>query len=258
MSGLYVLVVDDEPLARRRLIRLLEKLEWVGQIGEASNAIEAKSKIEGLTPDILLLDIQMPGGSGFELLEKLEVPPPVTVFITAFDHYALRAFEKRAVDYLTKPIDAGRFEVAMARAQSASIARDQADRIAELQEVIASLKLALKPQSHQKTEFWVKYLGEYIRVPQDSILRFQAERDYVRIHILGATYLYHETLSSLEQRLDGDDFIRIHRSCIVNRQSIVRIKKTAFSSFVLVLSDGSESKVGRTYSNSVWEKLKRV
>lgn len=256
MTKLSILVVDDEPLARRRLIRMLAKLEWVDQIDEANDAIEAQLKIKKCCPDILLLDIQMPGGSGFDVLEQLTSDPPAIVFVTAFDQYALRAFETNAVDYLTKPIDSSRFLIAMDKAKSAASSRIQSDRIAELQEMIVSLKGALRTQSRQTAEFWVKSLGEFIRVTQDNIIRFQAERDYVRIHVLGTSYLYQETLTSLEQRLDSDDFIRIHRSNIVKRTAIVKIKKTPFSEMIIVLSDGSEVRVGRTFSKSFRVNLK--
>lgn len=247
MTGLQVLVVDDEPLARRRLIRLLRKLEWVDRIEEAKHAAEAKLKIEQESPDILLLDVQMPGGSGFDMLAELASPPPLTLFVTAFDQYALRAFEASAIDYLTKPIDAGRFFAAMQKARSAVGTRFQTDKIAELQEVIASLKAALKPHTRPKHEFWVKSLGEYVRLSQDDIVRFQAERDYVRIHVSGGSYLHQETLTSLEQRLDPEEFVRIHRSWMIRRSAITRLKKAPFSTLVVVLSDGTELRVGRSY-----------
>jgi two-component system, LytTR family, response regulator len=256
MTKFSILVVDDEPLARRRLIRMLGKLEWVDRIDQANDAIEAKLKIKKCCPDILLLDIQMPGGSGFDVLEQIESAPPAIVFVTAFDQYALRAFEANAVDYLTKPIDASRFSIAMGRAKATASSRIQTDRIAELQEMIASLKVALREQSGQIAEFWVKSLGEFIRVTQDKIIRFQAERDYVRIHVAGTSYLYQETLTSLEQRLDSDEFIRIHRGNIVKKTAIVKIKKTTFSEMILVLSDGSEVRVGRTYAKNIRVNLK--
>lgn len=153
MSELTILVVDDEPLARRRLLRLLAKMEWVGRIEEAADAREARRAAEQTQPDILLLDIQLPGGSGFDVLESLGPEPPVVVFVTAFDHHALRAFEANAVDYVTKPIEPGRFARALERARIAAGARLQADRVAELQEMIASLKRTLTEQPKKSTDF---------------------------------------------------------------------------------------------------------
>ena len=251
MTGLTVLIVDDEPLARRRLTRLLGKIDWVNRIDEASDVREACIKTAEIQPDILLLDIQMPGGSGFDVLERLGPTPPIVVFVTAFDHHALRAFEASAVDYITKPIEPGRFNIAMDRARLAATSRLQADHIAELKETVASLRCALDKQPRQISEFWVKVLGEYVRIEPENIIRFQAERDYVRIHVAGADYLYQESLSSLERRLNPSDFMRIHRSTIVRRSMVVRIKQGPFAAFIAVLTDGSEARVGRTYASVV-------
>ncbi|TDX60496.1 LytTR family two component transcriptional regulator [Methylosinus sp. sav-2] len=258
MSELTILVVDDEPLARRRLLRLLAKMEWVGRIEQAADAREARRAAEQTQPDILLLDIQMPGGSGFDVLESLGPEPPVVVFVTAFDHHALRAFEANAVDYVTKPIEPGRFARALERARIAAGARLQADRVAELQEMIASLKRTLTEQPKKSTDFWVKARGEYLRVTLDNVIRFQAERDYVRIHVSGADYLFQESLSSLERRLDGEEFLRIHRGAIVRRSAITRIKQAPFAALIAVLSDGSEVRVGRTYAPAIRAKLIRT
>lgn len=255
MTGFSVLVVDDEPLARRRLVRLLGRLDWVGHIEQAGDVAEAHRKTLELQPDILLLDILMPGGSGFDVLEQLGPEPPIVVFVTAFDHHALRAFEANAVDYLTKPVEPGRFEQAMERAKAAVAARNQTDRIAELQETIAALKRALREQPKQNQEFWVKVRGEHIRVTEDRITRIQAERDYVRIHVDGAEYLYHETLTALEQRLCPEDFMRIHRSAIVRRNAIARIKQAPFAAMVAVMKDGTEVRIGRTYATVVRNQL---
>lgn len=256
MKDLAVLVVDDEPLARRRLIRLLGKLDWVDRVDEAADTMDACRMMAAIRPDIVLLDIQMPGGSGFDVVEQLGAETPVVVFVTAFDHYALRAFEANAVDYLTKPIEPGRFYQAMERARSVAGSRHHADRISELQETIASLKHALREQPEHPSEFWVKVRGEHVRIAQESIIRFQAERDYVRIYAAGHDYLYHETLASLEQSLDPSYFIRIHRSAIVRSDAIVRIKPGPFASMVAVLKDGSEIRVGRTYAPSIRSRFK--
>lgn len=255
MTGVNVLVADDEPLARRRLVRLLGKLDWVGQVEQAADVAEARYKTLEFQPDILLLDILMPGGTGFDVLEQLGPEPPIVVFVTAFDHHALRAFEANAVDYLTKPVEPGRFEQAMERAKAAVAARNQTDRIAELHETIAALKRALREQPKQNHEFWVKVRGEHIRVTQDRITRIQAERDYVRIHVDGAEYLYHETLTALEQHLGSEDFIRVHRSTIVRRNAIARIKQAPFAAMIAVMKDGTEVRIGRTYATVVRNQL---
>ncbi|MFG1343848.1 response regulator transcription factor [Xanthobacter autotrophicus DSM 431] len=255
MTGAGVLVVDDEPLARRRLVRMLSKLDWIGPVGEAKDAAEALRSIAANEPDILLLDIQMPGGSGFDVLERLGSRAPVVVFVTAFDHHALRAFEANAVDYVTKPVEPARFARALERARLALEGRTQADRLAELAETVAALKSALEHKPPLKREFWVKVRGEYQRLALDSIVWFQSERDYVRIHVAGAAHLYQDSLAGIERGLDGDAFIRIHRGAIVRRSAIVRLRPAPFGALIAVLSDGSEVRVGRTFGPSVRARL---
>ncbi|MGB4811075.1 MAG: LytTR family DNA-binding domain-containing protein [Methylophilaceae bacterium] len=258
MTKLTVLVVDDEPLARRRLTRLLAKMDWVTQIEEATDAVEACRKVAEIQPDILLLDIQMPGGSGFDILDQLGSKPPAVVFVTAFDHHALRAFEANAVDYFTKPIEPARFMMAMERARVVVASQLQVDKIAELQETLTTLKRVLNSQQKYTSEFWIKVRGEYVRIISDNVIRFQAERDYVRIHVIGADYLYQENLSSVERSLDPTNFMRIHRSTIVRRSAITRVKQAPFSALIAILSDGSEARVGRTYAPAVRANLMRT
>lgn len=255
MSEARVLVVDDEPLARRRLVRMLARLEWVGAIEEAANADSALRAVAASAPDIMLLDIQMPGGSGFDMLEKLGEKAPVVVFVTAFDHHALRAFEANAVDYVTKPVEAARFARAMERARQTMAGRDSADRVAELVETVASLKRALSEAPRRRGEFWVKARGEYLRIAVESVIWLQAERDYVRIHVPGASYLYQDSLTALEKDLDEEAFLRVHRGAIVRRHAIARLRPAAFSALVAVLSDGTEVRVGRTYGPGVRARL---
>lgn len=257
MTEMSVLVIDDEPLARRRILRLLAKYPWVGRVDEAANVAQAVAIVAARPPDIMLLDIQMPGGDGFDILAAVAEAPPAVVFVTAFDHHALRAFENNAVDYVTKPIEPGRFHLAIERARAAAGARLQSDRIAELQETLHALKQALGRENRKNGEFWVRTHGEYLRIPADDIIRFQADRDYVRIHVADADYLYQENLASLERRLDPADFTRIHRSTIVRRHAIARIKTAPFAALIAVLSDGSELRVGRTYAASMRAALSR-
>lgn len=255
MSDLSVLVVDDEPLARRRMIRLLRKITWVGPVSEAGDFGDACSQITAAKPDILLLDIQMPGGSGFDVLAILGDNPPAVIFVTAFDHHALDAFEVNAVDYVTKPLEAGRFLAAMERARRAVMSRTMEDRVNELQEAIATLKKSAGEKLRRRADMWVRSKGDYIRIAPEDILRIQAERDYVRIHASGREYLYNESMTALERRLEPADFIRVHRSSIIRRSAIVRIRQAPFSALVAVLSDGSEVRVGRTYVSLIRESL---
>lgn len=258
MSGPSVLVVDDEPLARRRILRLLNQVEGIGRVEEAGDFAQACSMVDASCPDILLLDIQMPGGDGFELLERVVQTPPAVIFVTAFDHHALRAFEANAIDYVTKPIEPPRFRAAVDRARRVVAMQSRAERIAELQETVAALRGALGDQPRFPVDFWVRAQGEHLRIASDAIVCFQAERDYVRIRVAGANYLYSESLVSLERRLDPAEFVRIHRSAIVSRRAIVRVRSGPFAALIAVLSDGSEVRVGRTYEQQMRAMLGRT
>ncbi|HEX4874769.1 MAG TPA: LytTR family DNA-binding domain-containing protein [Sphingorhabdus sp.] len=257
MNQINVLVVDDEPLARRRMIRILKQFEWVGRVDEANNILSAKRLIEELTPGILLLDIEMPGGSGFELLNELGDSPPAIVFVTAFDHYALRAFEAQAIDYVTKPVEPGRFAMAMERARTSLMTQKQSEQISELRETLTNLKRSLNDNARGVQEFWVRMRNEYVRIPPEHILRFEADRDYVTICLPDTNYSYPESLASIERRIDVSQFWRVHRSVIVRRNAIARVKQAPFGALILVLLDGSEVRVGRTYLSKIRAALAR-
>ena len=257
MTQLDVMVVDDEPLARRRVTRLLRKLPWVGVIEEAANVPQALALLGRFEPHVLLLDIQMPGGSGFDLLARWPGPMPVVVFVTAFDDQACRAFDASATDYITKPIEQGRFHLALERARKAVDAHDSVQRIAELEEVIVNLRRAASSQPRGLAELWVKSQGDYVRIASTSITYIQAERDYARIHADGRAYLYSASLSELERKLPAGEFIRIHRSTVVRVDAVTRLGIGAFSSLTVSLDDGSEARVGRTYTAEVRARLMR-
>lgn len=255
MKRLNLLVVDDEPLARRRVVRLLRPLPWVGQIEEAAHVPQALACLDRFEAHILLLDIQMPGGSGFDLLARLvsgsgrQGPLPVVVFVTAFDDQACQAFDANATDYITKPIEPGRFQLALERARRATELQDGAQRIAELEEAIATLRRTAPPRG--TADLWVKTQGHYARIACTSITRIEAERDYARIHADGRAYLHNASLSELERQLPDQEFIRIHRSMMVRIDAVRRLGVGAFSSLALVLSDGTTVRVGRTYTAGV-------
>ncbi|MBA8879697.1 LytR/AlgR family response regulator transcription factor [Phyllobacterium myrsinacearum] len=251
MKDLSVLIVDDEPLARRRLVRMLEAVQGFRTIGEAGDVRQAYSRARELSPDIMLLDIQMPGGSGFDVLDQLGKDVPVVILVTAFDHHALRAFDASAVDYVTKPIEPSRLHSALARARLAVEARNGVERVEELQETILALRLALRKDQARQTDLWLKHQGDAIRLPLDKINWIEADRDYVRIHTSDRYFLHHESLASMERRLDPTEFMRIHRGAIVRRSCIARLKQAPFSALIAVLADGSEIRVGRTYSRTV-------
>ena len=259
MSGLRVLVVDDEPLARRRAIRLARACAEVGQIDEAADITAARAALSACPADILLLDIQMPGGDGFALLETLRPPLPAVVIVTAFHDHALRAFDARAIDYVTKPIVPARLRAAVGRAALAVQSRTSQDRVDDLLETVRALRegMEVADGGAKATELWVRTRGDLLRVPVDRVIRFEAERDYVRIHTVGGNFLHHESLAGLERRLDAGVFVRIHRSAIVRRDAIASLKAAPFAALVVVLVDGTELRVGRTYLSRI-RKLTRT
>lgn len=255
MSALSILIVDDEPLARGRISRHLRALPWIGSITEAANVRDALTTVRNSAPDILLLDIQMPDGTGFDLLRQLGDTAPTTVFVTAFDDQALRAFDANAVDYVTKPIEPGRLHAALERARAATTLKLSADRISELEEMIATLRRRDAPADTRKAELWVKSRTDFIRLMPSAITHVLAERDYVRIHADGADYLHHENLATLEAMLEGEGFLRIHRSTLVRIDAVARIRQSRFSSLVAVLHNGVELRVGRTYTAGIRRQL---
>lgn len=255
MSEISVLVVDDEPIARRRMARMLAAIDGVVHAGEAGDVPQALEQIAALAPDVLLLDIQMPGGNGFDVLEQAGPQAPVPIFVTAFDHHAIRAFDCNAVDYLTKPVTPERLRQALDRAREALAVREKRDTVAELRETVAALRKALREQAVRPAQFWVKSRRETIRIAAERVLRFQADGDYVQLHAEQGSFLYNESLSGLERRLPAEDFLRISRSAIVRRDQVARLKRGPLGVLHVVLRDETEVKVGRTYLRAVRDGL---
>lgn len=248
VTDFSVLIVDDEPLARIRVRRVLAGMPGVTIVGEAGDIEEAAAMIVRFRPDIVTLDIQLPGGSGFELLEQLGSEAPATIFVTAFDHHAQRAFDMQGVDYVTKPVNPNRLRVAVERACAQLRARSNEERVGELQEIVASLRRAMQETDDVDTDFWVRSRSEYRRIPARQITHIRAEGDYVRIFSGGESFLHHESLASIETRLAAKDFIRVHRSTIARRDAILRLLTGQFSALTVELIDGSKIRVGRTYT----------
>ncbi len=257
MSTLSVLVVDDEPLARRRLRRMLAACRGVNLVGEAGDVAESCAMVRALRPQLVLLDIQMPGGDGFVLLESLgDIPAPEVIFVTAFDHHAVKAFDTHAIDYLLKPVEPGRLLLAIDKARRAIALHGLQDRTVALEETIANLRRALRQQEDRMTDFWIRGPLGYDRVPLDDILHIQADRDYVRIHTADRSMLHCESMASLQARLPPGQFMRVHRSSIVRCDRIARVQRTAMSGLVVTLTDRTEVRVGRTYRDKLLAGLK--
>jgi len=256
---LRVLIVDDEPLARRRMATMLAQMANVEMVGEAEDGDVALALIDERRPDVVLLDIQMPGRNGFELMAALKGPQvPVVIFVTAFNRYAVQAFEVSAVDYLLKPLVFERVREALDRARAVLRNRDAGTRLAEMNAVISALRAESDKQAAAagyESEFWLQRRGEYVRVPAGRVDRVEAERDYVKLHAGSDSFLLRETMSRMEERLDPDQFVRIHRSAIVRKSLITAIRQAGFGAVNVALSDGSELRIGRSYVRHVRDLL---
>lgn len=226
------LIVDDEPLARRELRRLLADVDWLEIVGEASNVNEAQKAVEELTPELLFLDIQMPGGSGFDLLTRLEHVPRV-IFTTAYDHHAVQAFEVNALDYLLKPIEPERLAAALSRARAPTVSSNVATSRALAQSSAFVERLFIRDGSR----CWF--------VPLREVCLMVAEGNYVRLHWNDARPLLARPLSSLEERLDPQRFFRANRRQIVNLEFIESVEMGNGGLLHAQLRGGPEVEISR-------------
>ncbi|MEO8036474.1 MAG: LytTR family DNA-binding domain-containing protein [Acidobacteriota bacterium] len=236
---LRVAIVDDEPLARDAIAHLLRDDPEVDVIGDCSGA-EAATLIGRTHPDILFLDVQMPEVDGFALLEQIGPDAvPVVVFVTAYDEYAVRAFEVHALDYVLKPFDDARFSQALRRAkeQARALQRGETD------ERLASL---LRERGRHQERFLVRARDRTVVINSADIDWIEAADYYVSLHVAGKTHLLRETMNDLEKRLDDSKFFRVHRSAIVNINRVREIHSMFRGDCALVLSDGSRVKLSRT------------
>ena len=237
-TPLKVLVVDDEPLARESLQTLLAKDPDVDVVGQA-NGVDAIALIARLRPDILFLDIQMPEVDGFALLERIGADAvPAIVFVTAFDQYALRAFEVHALDYLLKPFSDARFASALARAKTQAHSR----RRGELDARIADL---LRARQSPRTRFLVPARDRTIVVDASQIDWIEAADYYICLHCGGASHLLRDTMDEIERRLDPQQFFRVHRSAIVNLARVREMHPLFRGDCELTLADGAKVRLSR-------------
>lgn len=232
------LIVDDEPLAVERLQIICASLPDLAVAGTANDGAAALRLIDALKPDILLLDITMPELDGLGLARALSGrnDAPAIVFVTAHDTFAVEAFDLEAVDYVLKPVEPGRLERAVARAVS------RRGAAAERSEDSSGEWL---------DEFWIPHRAELIRIAAADVERIDAERDYVRLHVGGASYLLLRTVSGLEERLDPQRFIRVHRSTILRRDCIRGLSHDGAGGWSAELGDGQSVRIGRTYLDRV-------
>lgn len=242
MSLKRVIIVDDEPLAREGLKLALQKVAGVQIVAECANGFEALDAVRKFKPDVLFLDIQMPRLSGFDVLELLGDEAPITVFVTAYDDYAVKAFEAQALDYLLKPVEPQRLKAALERI----------DRYLELGQRPTLKEL---PSSNQLlTRILVREQSQIIIIPVDEVMYLEAQGDYISICTASQSYLKYERLSQIEQRLDGKKFVRIHRSYILNLDFLKKIEPYSRDSRLAILNNGKQLPVSR----AGFERIKKM
>lgn len=244
-TAITVLIVDDEPPARRLLRALLDEQPDVTVVGEARNGTEAISAIQTLQPNLVFLDVQMPERDGFDVVRAIGTAQmPLVIFATAFDQYALQAFEAHALDYLLKPYDRERFDAALNRARAQLRSRSVDDRLRAFIDRIES-----RPTPTQRIS--VRNGTRTQLIPVASIDCFEAEENYVRLRVGDRSYLIRDTLTALVSRLDPGQFVRVHRSVIVQTSRVVEVDSLFSGEYVLLLSTGRRITSGRTYRAAV-------
>jgi two-component system LytT family response regulator len=247
MTAIRVVTVDDEPLARERVSTFVRETEGLELVGEGNNGIEALDLIARLEPDLIFIDVEMPELSGFGVIAALEdTRVPAVVFITAFERYALKAFEIGAVDYLQKPVTRQRFAAAVTRAKE-RLGRRSADY---WQALVASAALADRARG-VRTRFVVRRGNTHHIVPADQVDWMDVADNYLCLHVGAKTHLWRGTMKQAEEELDRDRFVRIHRSVIVAVDRILTVRTHESGGHVIELKGGVQLRSSRQYADRV-------
>jgi two-component system LytT family response regulator len=250
-----IIIADDEPLARERLRMLVSGEEDLEIIAECQNGTDAIEQIQRLKPDLVFLDVQMPGATGFEVIRAVGADRmPLVVFVTAFDTYALRAFEVRALDYLLKPFDRERFQQALTRARQQLARPTNGDLERRLLELVQDLK----PAAPRVERFVVKSGGRVFFVRTDEIDWIEAAGNYVKLHVGNDTHLLRETMNALEAQLSPETFYRIHRCHIVNIERVKELQPWFNGEYVVFLKSGTRLTLSRGYREKLQERIGRT
>jgi two-component system, LytTR family, response regulator len=249
-----VLLVDDEPLAREMLREMLQGDPQVVIVGESCNGREALEAISTHSPDLLFLDVQMPELGGFDVLQALGKEIPRVIFVTAYDQYAVRAFEVNALDYLLKPFDQERFDTAWKRAK----AQLNRDRNGGTDQRILTLLEELKAGNKYLERLVIKAGGRIYFLETNDIDWIEADGNYVSVHSARKSHLLRETISSLEAQLDPKKFVRIHRSSIVRLDSIQELQPWFHGEYRVILQDGTQLTLSRNHRDKLQEALGKL
>jgi two-component system LytT family response regulator len=275
-----VLIVDDEPIARRRISRLLKLEDDVEVVSEVGSGTDAVAAIREQKPDLVFLDVQMPDLDGFGVVSALGEPEsmPAIVFVTAYNEYAVKAFDVNAVDYVLKPFDGERFRSAFQRARTTLEQKNSAEagrRIkALLEEVLGEQRAqaltaagangGAAPQVQQVTRaryldrLMVKHDGRVFFVKVSDVDWFEASGNYVRVHVGRVSHLIRETMHGIEAQLDPNLFARIHRAVIVNMDRIRELQPWFAGDYIVILRDGRQLKLSRTYREALQSRMHRL
>jgi two-component system, LytTR family, response regulator len=242
MSELKILIVDDELPARKKLLTLLKNVPQKFQVDEAANGIEAVKKINEVKPDLIFLDIQMPGMNGFEVIETIGVDKmPCVVFVTAYDQYALNAFDVNAVDYLLKPFDKARFLKAFEKLIGK---KTNDNNLTSLLDTIGKEKKIVE-------RFLVNHASKYFFVQAEDILYISSDEKYVKLHTSNGIFMIRETMNNMEEKLNREKFARIHRSFIVNVSQIKEMQPWSHGDYVVIIKNGEKLTMSRRYRGNL-------
>jgi two-component system LytT family response regulator len=257
---LCALVVDDEKPARERLVERLKKDRDIGRILEAEDGIAAVQLIQQTKPDIAFLDVQMPGIDGFGVIDAIGVEHmPLTVFVTAYDHFAVKAFEADAIDYLLKPFGGKRYDATMDRVKRHLHDRSSRQHNSQLLGPEVAKLIATRNKPGELWDWIVVRSRDDIRlILAEDIDWIRAAGIYVTVHTAGENFLYRASLATVAKRLDPFRFIRIHRSSLVNLRSIALLERRSHGEFEVVLTDGTRLNLSRTYRADLEARLGQI
>jgi two-component system LytT family response regulator len=252
-----VVIADDEVVARRRMSRLLASRRDVEVVAECSGGVAALDAIQAAKPDLVLLDVQMPDLDGFDVLRAVSIDPaPAVVFITAFDQYALRAFDAAAIDYILKPYSPDRFHQALDRAIRWIGSEDHNQQVLRLvTEIQASRNQAPQPAPGRIDRFMIKQRERVHFVRASDVDWIASEGNYVRLHVGSASHLVRATVASCEERLDPRQFVRTHRRFMVNIERVKEVQPWFAGDAVIILHNGQKVRLSRSYRETFQQRM---
>lgn len=251
-SAIRTVIADDEGLARKKLRILLDSEPQVEVVAECQNGRETVAAIRSFRPDMLLLDIQMPDLDGFEVLSEISSDEiPQVIFTSAYDQYAIRAFEAHALDYLLKPFDQDRLHAAIERASTEMQRRKDQDLTNRILELLSAVKSGKPPVPEFEERLAIRTNGRVVFLSLEEIQWIEAAANYVRLNTGKVSYLFRETISRVSERLNPSHFVRIHRSAIVNVRQIKELIPVNSGEYVVVLHSGKELSCSRGYRTNL-------